>query len=119
MKKNKFGSYNENSHTDGYEEEVQTDPDYKPVKKEKKKVADEVQQVFDLFSNPAKATWYLRPLEIESAKVLFSTYGLEVLKTRLDRIDAEKGNKDPHFPLVVTPSQFLDKMPNVERYFGI
>jgi hypothetical protein len=118
MKKNKFGSYNENSHTDTFEDEVQVDPDYKPIKKEKK-APDQIQQVFDLFNNPARVTWRLRELERVAAQALFDTYGLETLKIRIDRIEAEKNNKDPLFPLVTTPSQLLDKMPNVERYFGI
>ncbi len=104
----------------GYDEvAVQTDPDHKPKGKAKKKVSDDIQAVFDLFTNPAKAIWRLREIERESAQVLFDTYGLDKLKIRLDRIEKEKGNKDPLFPLVVTPSQLLDKMPNVERYLNI
>lgn len=108
-----------NKYADDYEEEVQTDPDYKPVKKKEEKAADEIQQVFDLFDNPARKTWRLRKIERESAKVLFETYGIETLKIRIDRIAKESKKGDHLFPLVVTPSQLLDKMPNVERYLNI
>lgn len=101
--------------------DVQIEPDYKPEKLKKKKVSDEVQSVFDLFTSPAKATWYLRPLERESAKVLLETYGFDTLKKRVDRIESEKKKNagDPYFPLVTTPSQLLDKMEAVERYLGV
>lgn len=85
----------------------------------KKKVTPEMKEVFDLFNNPAKAAWHLREIERVSAQILFDTYGLEKLKIRIQRIEKEKNNKDPLFPLVTTPSQLLDKMPNVERYFNI
>lgn len=108
-----------NKYSDDYEEEVQVDPDYQPVKKNTEKAADDIQQVFDLFDNPAKKVWRLRKIEREAAKVLFETYGIETLKKRMQRIKAEAENGDPLFPLIVTPSQLLDKMPNVERYLKI
>lgn len=105
---------------DYLEEDFQIDPDHTPKgKKKEKKVSDEIQQVFDLFNNPARVTWRLREIERVAAQALFETYGVEKLKLRIDRIEKEKGNKDPLFPHVATPSQLLDKMPNVERYFGI
>jgi len=104
----------------GYEEvAVQTDPDYKPKKKTEKKVSEDIQAVFDLFNNPASALWRMREIERVAAQTLFDTYGLEKLKIRIDRIEKEKGNKDPLFPLITTPSQLLDKMPNVERYLNV
>lgn len=109
-----------NKTADDFEGEMQIDPDYKPVRKKKEKsVSDDVQSVFDLFPNPAKVTWRMREIERVSAQALFETYGLETLKKRIDRIEKEKKNKDPMFPLAVTPSQLLDKMPNIERYFSI
>lgn len=108
-----------NKTADDFEEELQIDPDHKPEKKTKKKVSDDVQAVFDLFSNPARVTWRLREVERVSAQALFDTYGLEKLKKRIDRIEKEKKNKDPLFPLITTPSQLLDKMPNVERYLNL
>jgi hypothetical protein len=111
--------YNENQNSDDGLDELQVDPDYTPAKKKEKKAPDQVQQVFDLFNNPAKVTWRMREIERVAAQALFDTYGIETLKIRIDRIEAEKNNKDPLFPLVTTPSQLLDKMPNVERYFGI
>lgn len=114
--------YNENSHSDDLPAiDADSGETVTPIvkSKPKKKVADEVQQVFDLFDNPAKVTWRMRELERVAAQALYDTYGIETLKVRIDRIQAEKNNKDPLFPLVVTPSQLLDKMPNVERYFGI
>lgn len=108
-----------NKTADDFEEELQIDPDHKLEKKTKKKVSDDIQAVFDLFSNPARVTWRLREVERVSAQALFDTYGLEKLKKRIDRIEKEKKNKDPLFPLINTPSQLLDKMPNVERYLNL
>lgn len=90
-----------------------------PPKGRKKKVTDEMQSVFDLFNNHAKGIWGMRDIERTAAQILYDKYGLETLKIRIARIEKEKGNKDPHFPLITTPSQLLDKMANVERYFGI
>lgn len=106
-------------YSDDYEEELQIEPDYKTKKKEeKKKVSDDIQAVFDLFSNPAKVTWRMREIERVSAQALFDTYGLETLEKRITRIEKEKKENayDPYFPIVNTPSQLLDKMENVERY---
>ena len=107
----------------GYEEvAIQVDPDHKPKgKKQVKKMPDDVQAVFDLFSNPAKVTWRMRELERVSAKALFDTYGLETLEKRINRIESEKKKNadDPFFPLVTSPSQLLDKMEAVERYLKI
>lgn len=109
-------------YSDDYEEEVQVDPDYKPVKPKKKQgVSDDIQAVFDLFDNPAKVTWRLRELERVAAQALFETYGLGTLEKRIKRIQSEKKKNegDPYFPLVTTPSQLLDKMEAVERYLKI
>lgn len=117
---NKLTNMGWNNHSDDYlEGEVQLDPDYTPAQKKKEKAADELQQVFDLFDNPARHVWRLRKIERESAKVLIETYGLETLKKRMQRIQTEQKKNDPLFPLVVSPSQLLEKMPNVERYLGI
>lgn len=110
-----------NKYSDDFElEPIQTDPDHKP-KRAEKKMPDQVQQVFDLFSNPAKVTWRLREIERVAAQALYDTYGLETLKKRIDRIEAEKkvNANDPYFPLVNTPSTLLDKMDAVERYLKI
>lgn len=90
----------------------------KVVKKEKK-ASDEIQQVFDLFSNPAKVTWRLREIERVAAQALFDTYGLETLKKRLRTVENKKKDKDPYFPHVDSPSAFLEKMSSVERYLGL
>jgi hypothetical protein len=104
----------------GYEEvAVQTDPDYKPKKKSEKKVSDDIQAVFDLFNNPASALWRMREIERVASQTLFDTYGLEKLKIRVNRIQEEAKKKDPLFPHITTPSQLLDKMPNVERYLNV
>lgn len=110
-------SWNKTSE-DYLESEIQTDPDYKPEKKKKQSVSDDVQAVFDLFSNPAKVTWRLREIERVAAQALFDTYGLETLEKRIKRIEIEKkkNSTDPFFPLVTTPSQLLDKMEAIERY---
>jgi len=104
----------------GYEDvSIQVDPDYKPKKKDTKKVSDDVQAVFDLFNNPASALWRMREIERVAAQTLFETYGLDKLRIRVKRIQEEAKKKDPLFPLISTPSQLLDKMPNVERYLEI
>jgi hypothetical protein len=104
----------------GYDEvSVQTDPDYKPKKKSEKKVSEDIQAVFDLFNNPASALWRMREIERVAAQTLFETYGLEKLKIRVERIQDEAKKKDPLFPHITTPSQLLDKMPNVERYLNV
>ncbi len=115
-----FKQYNE----DGHYEEVTIDADTGqpslPKGKEKKPgAAAEVMAVFALFDNPAKGIWHLRPLERASAKVLHDTYGLPTLEKRLARIKIEREKKDPYFPDANTPSQLLDKMPNIERYLGV
>lgn len=89
-----------------------------PTKKTRAVSAD-VLAVFELFNNPARVLWRMRELERIAARVLFDTYGLEKLTIRLARIEEEKKKKDPYFPEVNTPSQLLDKMSSVERYFGI
>jgi len=111
-----------NKYADDFEEELQIDPEFKPKKPTKeKKVSDDIQSVFELFSNPAKVTWRLREIERVAAQALFDTYGLETLKKRITRIESEKKKNatDPFFPLVTTPSQLLDKMEAVERYLNI
>lgn len=89
------------------------------VKKKTPSRSKDIEAVFRLFNNPAWQTWKVRPLERKAAEVLYDTYGLEVLKKRLTRIALEKQKKDPYFPEVNTPSQLLDKMPNIERYLSI
>jgi len=111
-----------NKYADDFEEELQIDPEFKPKKATKeKKVSDDIQSVFELFSNPAKVTWRLREIERVAAQALFDTYGLETLKKRISRIESEKKKNanDPFFPLVTTPSQLLDKMEAVERYLNV
>jgi phage replication O-like protein O len=106
---------------DFIEADMQIDPDFVPKgqKKKPKKVSDDVQAVFELFNNPASALWRMREIERVAAQALFDCYGLETLTKRMTRIEKEKKNKDPYFPEVNTPSQLLDKMPNVERYLNI
>lgn len=102
---------------DYLEEDLQIDPDHAPKgKKKEKKVPDEIQQVFDLFDNPAKAIWRMREIEREAAKALYEAYGMETLQRRMDIIKKESVNKDTFFPLITTPATLLDKMPNVENF---
>lgn len=109
-----------NKVSDDFEGELQIDPDYTPKGKKKvKKVSDDVQAVFELFNNPASALWRMREIERVAAQALFDSYGLDKLKVRVNRINEEKQKKDPFFPDINTPSQLLDKMPNVERYLNI
>lgn len=109
--------YNENKHWE--DDGLQIDPDYTPKRKKEKKVSDDVQEVFDLFNNPASALWRLREIERVAAQALFDTYGIETLKKRIQRIAIEREKKDQYFPDANTPSQLLDKMPNIERYLGL
>ncbi len=104
---------------DFLEDDIQIDSDYNPKGKKEKKVSDDVQAVFDLFNNPASALWRMREIERVASQTLFETYGLEKLKIRVQRIQEEAKKKDPLFPLITTPSQLLDKMPNVERYLNV
>lgn len=108
-----------NRYGEDYElEAIQTDPDYK--KPAKKKVSNELQEVFNLFANnPAHKAWHLWPKERESGKILLEAYGIETLRKRVARIQEESKKNDPLFPLITSPSQLLEKMPNVERYFQI
>jgi len=113
-------SIEENSLTEAKASAVEYEvvPDLEVKKKPPSRTKD-IESVFRLFKNPAWQTWKVRPLERKAAEVLFDTYGLEVLTKRLARIEKEKQNKDPYFPEVNTPSQLLDKMPNIERYLNV
>jgi len=112
--------YNEDGHFEEVAIDAETGEPLTPKGKEKKKSASaDALAVFELFSNPAKGTWHLRPLERAAAQILHDTYGLDTLKKRLKRIEQEREKKDPYFPDANTPSQLLDKMPNLERYLGI
>lgn len=116
-----FKNKNYKGEEGGYDEpalDIETGATVAP-KGKPKKVTDEMKQVFNLFDNPAKAAWPLREIERVCAQALFDTYGIETLTKRLERIKKEQANKDPLFPLITTPSQLLDKMPNVERYLNI
>jgi hypothetical protein len=119
MFKNK---YNEDGHYDEAAIDAETGEPLTskgPVKNKTRAVDADVLAVFELFSNPAKALWRMREVERVAARTLFEVYGLETLTKRIARIEAEKQKKDPYFPEVNTPSQLLDKMSSVERYFGI
>lgn len=94
-------------------------PDLEEKPKKVPSRSKDIEAVFRLFDNPAWPTWKLRPIERKAAEVLFDTHGLEVLKKRLARIATEKKKGDPYFPEVNTPSQLLDKMPNIERYLNV
>jgi hypothetical protein len=114
-------NYNEDGHYEEPSFDMETGLPISPAKGKKKERAEDadVLAVFELFSNPARALWRMREIERIAAQVLFDTYGLETLKKRITRIEEEKKKKDPYFPEVNTPSQLLDKMSSVERYFGI
>jgi len=96
---------------------ITSDLEEKP--KRIRKVTPDMEAVFNLFNNPAKAAWKLREVERIAAQALFDTHGLETLSKRLARIAVEKKKGDPYFPEVNTPSQLLDKMPNIERYLSV
>ena len=110
-----------NKHSDeDFEDDVQIDPDYQPRGKTKKKsVAPELAAVFELFDNPAKAVWPMRPMERAAAEALLEAYGLEVLTRRMKRIRLEREKKDPYFPDVFSPSDLLEKMPRIEKHLGV
>lgn len=118
VKKNEMG-WNNKSDNDSDLPEIDIDSGEEVKPKRKKKVTDDIQAVFNLFKNPAKINWGKRELERDAAQALFDTYGIEKLTIRMKRIESEKKKKDPYFPEVNTPSQLLDKMPNVERYLNL
>lgn len=116
-----FKKYNEDEHYEEGSIDLETGVANLPLKGKKKTraVDADVLAVFELFSSPARALWRMREIERIAGQVLFDTYGLETLTKRIARIEEEKKKKDPYFPEVNTPSQLLDKMSSVERYFGI
>ena len=114
-KENDMGWNNKGDDYDEYE--VQVDPDFTPKGKIKKQTArPEVLEVFDLFENPAKKVWPMRPTERAAAEALLEAFGIEVLERRMKRIKLEQKKEDPYFPDVFSPSQLLEKMPKIERY---
>lgn len=112
--------YNEDGHYDEAAIDSETREPLTPKGKEKKKSASaDALAVFALFDNPAKGIWPMRPLERAAAQVLHDTYGLETIAKKLKRIALEREKKDQYFPDANTPSELLDKMPKLDRYFTV
>ncbi len=85
------------------------------VEEKEKKITPEMRQVFSLFEdNAASITWGARVSQRNAAKVLFDKYGMEELSQRY-RISQKYRNEDL-CPQINTPVDFLDKMPNMERF---
>ena len=80
-----------------------------------KKVTPEMQEVFDIFTDrPARFVWKTRVHEREAAKVLHESYGIEELKKRYSVV--RKYRTDPLCPQIDSPSDFLEKMPKMEKF---
>lgn len=85
----------------------------KPISRNK-----DVLAVFRLFDNPARELWKMRPLERKAAEILFDTYGLEVLERRIKKA-AEAKKIDNFAHNVDSPTNLLENMPKLDRYFNI
>ena len=91
-----------------YEEDTDTH-------KRKKKVTPEMQSVFDLFYwNPDRYTWKLYESERLAAKVLYDTYGIEKLRSRLAAAREQKQTRDIALS-IHSPAAFLKKMIALEE----
>jgi len=77
-----------------------------------------VKEVIALFDHPGKLAWIKWPKERESAVILYDTYGIEILKRRLARAKEAK-EEDYLAPNADTPSNFLNNMPKLDRYFSV
>lgn len=119
-KKKDMREYNENQHTGDDLPDLDLDTGEISSSKGKanksaRKNTPEVLEVFDVFDdNPARATWKLREIERESAKVLYATYGIKELTKRYSIV--KKHRDEPMCPQINKPSDFLDKMPNMENF---
>ena len=92
--------------------EVTEDED-KP--KKKLKVTPEIQQVFDLFHwNPARLAWRLYESERVAAQILFDTYGIDKLRSRLKLAREQKQTAEMTLS-INCPSKFLQKMIDLEE----
>lgn len=81
----------------------------------KKKVTNEMQQVFDLFTDiPARFQWKLYESERVAAQILFDEYGVTELTRRY--AIARKYRGEEMCPLIKSPSTFLEKMPNMAAF---
>lgn len=83
--------------------------------KRKRKVTNEMEEVFALFSdNPARFQWPLFENQRVAAEVLHREFGIDTLKNRYSV--ALKYRGEELCPFISNPSQFLEKMPNMERF---
>jgi hypothetical protein len=58
----------------------------------------------------------LREIEREAAKILYEEFGIEKLKARYADIQRLRERRDPLCPQIYKPSDFLQKMKNMEEY---
>lgn len=80
-----------------------------------KKVTPAMQEVFDLFSeNPARFQWKLYESERVAAEVLHREFGIDELLKRYAVARSYRGSE--MCPVITKPSNFLEKMPNMELF---
>jgi len=111
--KKNMRTYDEDRHFDEPAIDADSGDLIAPKKKSSAKWPD-AQKVFDLFSNPARSFWKVRPVERLAAQTLFDMYGLEKLQTRINTI--EKYKDDPECPVITSPSELLSKMDRMEKF---
>ncbi len=91
-----------------------SDLDGQSPEKPPKKVTPEMNIVFNLMGGSKKALqWQVRPIERQAAQILYDTFA-EKLGTRWNAY--QKVRHEPMCPQVDKPSEFLDKMPKIERF---
>lgn len=117
-KKKPMRKYNENEHAENDLPSLDLDSrEISTPLKEKKsgRVTPEMEEVFALFyDQPARALWPMREIERVAAQTLFKEYGVQVLKKRYEI--ARKHKSEKLCPQINKPSDFLDKMPNMENF---
>lgn len=85
--------------------------------KKDKKITPEMQSVFDLFvDNPARWIWGTRVMERKSAAILHREFGIEALRSRYS-ITRKYRNNDL-CPQIDSPTDFLEKMPKMEKFLN-
>lgn len=105
--------------TGGLEDEPQVvkilSPEEEERPKRQLKVTKEMQAVFDVFEdNPARKVWKLHEVQREAAAVLFQEYGVDEVLKRYTVARAYRGSE--MCPLISTPLDLLNKMPNMENF---
>jgi hypothetical protein len=83
----------------------------KPVRK----TTPEMKAVFAIFAdNPDRFMWKLRAVEREASAILHKEFGIDELSRRYEIV--KKYRSDPLCPQINKPSDFLSKMPKMEKF---